>query len=118
MDAVAIQLAVALESVRLSDEVKRVQLDAETSRLRAALFSSVTHDLKTPLSAITASVTSLLDGSGFSREELRPPGNDPARGGALNRVVSNLFDLSRHRLGALTPSKAPAAIDELIGAPR
>ena len=117
MGGFAGHLALALESVRLSDEVKRMQLDAETSRLRAALFSGVTHDLKTPLSAITASVTSLLDGSGFTPEE-RLDHLETIRQEAehLNRVVSNLLDLSRLRSGALTPSKAPAAIDELIEA--
>ncbi len=111
------QLALALESVRLNDEVKRAQLDAETSRLRAALFSGITHDLKTPLSAITASVTSLLDGSGFSLEE-RYEHLETIRQEAdhLNRVVSNLLDLGRLRAGALTPSKVRAAIDELIEA--
>jgi two-component system sensor histidine kinase KdpD len=111
------QLALALESVRLNDEVKRAQLDAETSRLRAALFSGVTHDLKTPLSAITASVTSLLDGHGFSREE-RHDHLETIRQEAdhLNRVVSNLLDIGRLRAGSLTPSKNPAAMDELIEA--
>jgi two-component system sensor histidine kinase KdpD len=111
------QLALALESVRLSDEVRRAQLEAETNRLRATLFSGVTHDLKTPLSAITASVTSLLDGTGFSRDE-RHEHLEMIRQEAehLNRVVSNLLDLSRLRAGVLTPSKARAAIDEPIEA--
>lgn len=64
--ALAPQLALVLESTRLHDEVRRAQLDAEASRLRAVLFSGVTHDLKTPLAAITASVTSLLDDTGFT----------------------------------------------------
>jgi two-component system, OmpR family, sensor histidine kinase KdpD len=111
------QLALALESARLSSEVKAIQFDAETSRLRAALFSSVTHDLKTPLSAITASVTSMLDGPGFSIQE-RNEHLETIRLEAehLNRVVTNLMDLSRMRAGALTPSKVPAPIDELIEA--
>lgn len=117
MQSFAGQLALALERVRLSDAVKRAEIDAETNRSRAALFSGVTHDLKTPLSAITASVTSLLDGSGFSHEE-RHDHLETIRQEAehLNRVVSNLLDLSRLRADALTPSKVPAAIDELIEA--
>jgi two-component system, OmpR family, sensor histidine kinase KdpD len=117
MQGFAGQLALALEGVRLSDEVKRAQMDAETNRLRAALFSGVTHDLKTPLSAITASVTSLLDGTGFSNGD-RFDHLEMIRHEAehLNRVVSNLLDLSRLRAGALTPSKVPGAIDELIEA--
>lgn len=117
MNGFAGQLALALESVRLSEEMKHVQLEAETSQLRAALFSSVTHDLKTPLSAITASVTSLLDGGSFSSAE-RYEHLDTIKQEAdhLNRVVTNLLDLSRLRAGALTPSKAPAGIDEVIEA--
>lgn len=111
------QLALALESVRLSDEVRRIQLEAETNRLRATLFSGVTHDLKTPLSAITASVTSLLDGAGFSRGE-RHEHLEMIRQEAehLNRVVSNLLDLSRLRAGVLIPSTTRASIDEPIEA--
>jgi two-component system sensor histidine kinase KdpD len=115
MEGFASQLALALESVRLSHEVKRAHLDAETSRLRATLFSGVTHDLRTPLSAITASVTSLLDGAGFSDED-RFDHLETIRHEAehLNRVLSNLLDLARLRVGALTPAKAPGAMDELI----
>jgi two-component system, OmpR family, sensor histidine kinase KdpD len=117
MEGFAGQLALALESMRLSEEVKSAQLDAETNRLRAALFSGVTHDLKTPLSAITASVTSMLDGSGFTDEQRRDHLETIQHEAEhLNRVLSNLLDLSRLRSGALTPDKAPAAIDELIEA--
>jgi two-component system, OmpR family, sensor histidine kinase KdpD len=111
------QLSLALESSRLSDEVRSAHLDAETSRLRAALFSGVTHDLKTPLSAITASVTSLLEGTRFTREE-RYEHLDTIRQEAehLDRVVTNLMDLARLRAGALVPARVPAAVDELIEA--
>ena len=117
MEGFAGQLALALESVRLSEEVKRAQLDAETSRLRATLFSGVTHDLRTPLSAITASVTSLLDGSRFSDQD-RFDHLETIRQEAdhLNQVLSNHLDLARLRAGALTPAKAPGAMDEVIEA--
>jgi two-component system, OmpR family, sensor histidine kinase KdpD len=111
------QVALALESVRLREEMKRVSLEAETNRLRAALFSGVTHDLKTPLSVITASATSLIDGSGFSlRQQQEHLEAIRQEADHLNRVVTNLLDLSRLRAGALTPSKLPAPIDELIEA--
>ena len=57
----ATQMALALSGMRLSAEAQEARLEAETSKARAALFSSVTHDLRTPLASITASVTSLLD---------------------------------------------------------
>ena len=111
------QLSLALESTRLAAEVQAAQLDAETNRLRAALFSGVTHDLKTPLSAITASVTSLLEGTNFNEIE-RYEHLDTIRQEAehLNRVVTNLMDLARLRAGALVPARVPASMDELIEA--
>jgi two-component system, OmpR family, sensor histidine kinase KdpD len=117
VESVAGQLALAIESTRLTTAVQAAQVEAETNRLRAALFSGVTHDLKTPLSAITASVTSLLEGSTFSDEQ-RYEHLDTIRQEAehLNRVVTNLMDLARLRAGALVPDRSPAAIDELIEA--
>lgn len=110
------QLALALESSRQAGLAREAQVDAERSQLQTALLQSVTHDLRTPLASITASVTGLLDQDAeFSlderRELLETIRQEAAR---LNRLVGNLLDLSRLRAGALTPSKRPAAIDELI----
>jgi len=104
------------ERRRLDAEAREARMDAETNKLRAALFSSVTHDLRTPLASITASVTSLLGKRGeFSpddrRELLETIHHEADR---LNRLVGNLLDLSRMRAGALVPIKAPGAVDELI----
>jgi len=109
------QLALALEGMRLSTEVRRAELDAHSSRLKAALFSGVTHDVKTPLAAIVASVTSLIDGRDFSKEE-RWDHLDTIRQEAerLHRLVNNLLDVGRLRSGALVIRKAPAAVDELL----
>jgi two-component system sensor histidine kinase KdpD len=112
---VAGQLSLALESARLTNEMQRTQTEAERNRLRAALFSGVTHDLKTPLSAITASVTSLLASSELDEWDRREH-LDTIRQEAdhLNRLLTNLMDLSRLRAGALVPSPVPAAIDEIV----
>lgn len=109
-------LALAEESARLDAEAREAREEAETNRLRAALFSSVTHDLRTPLASITAAVTSLLaEGAEFSaddrRDLLQTIRQEADR---LNRVVGNLLDLSRMRAGALVPTMAQAAIDEVI----
>jgi two-component system sensor histidine kinase KdpD len=110
------QVALAIEGTRLSSEAEQARLEAETNRLRAALFSSVTHDLRTPLASITASVSSLLEeGSplaGEERRELLETIDQEA--GRLNRVIGNLMDLSRMRAGAVTPATTPTAVDELI----
>jgi two-component system sensor histidine kinase KdpD len=115
-EAFARQMAVALEGIRLSNESRNVQLEVEATKLRAALFSSVTHDLRTPLGSITTAVTSLLDPGGtFTREQttehLQTIREEAER---LNRLVGNLLDLSRIRSGALVPSKVEASIDEVI----
>jgi two-component system sensor histidine kinase KdpD len=80
------------------------------------MFSSVTHDLRTPLASIKAGVTSLLDtgvrhDESQERELLTTILEETDR---LNRLVGNLLDLARIRAGALTPTRQPAAIDEIV----
>jgi two-component system sensor histidine kinase KdpD len=110
------QMALALEGKRLADVARVAQVDAERSSLQAALFSSVTHDLRTPLASITASVTGLEDTdaelTAKDRTELLETIRQEAH--RLNRLVGNLMDLSRLRAGALVPSKRPTPIDEVI----
>ena len=84
--------------------------------MRAALFGSVTHDLRTPLASIKAAVTSLLDeavafDTGQRRELLRTILEETDR---LNRLVGNLLDLSRIRTGALVAAKVPVEAGELV----
>ncbi len=116
IQTLATQIALAIDGMRLGSEAEEARLEAETNRLRAALFSSVTHDLRTPLASITASVSSLLEDEsplkGADRRELLETIDEEA--GRLNRVIGNLMDLSRMRAGAVTPSKSPTAVDELI----
>jgi two-component system sensor histidine kinase KdpD len=115
LGSLAAQLALALEGTRLSDEVRRAELDAQASQLKAALFSGVTHDVKTPLAAIMAAVTSLMDGHGFTevdrREHLDTIRQEAER---LHRVVNNLLDLARLRADALVPTTSSSPMDELI----
>jgi two-component system, OmpR family, sensor histidine kinase KdpD len=80
------------------------------------MFSSVTHDLRTPLASIKAGVTSLLDTSvrhdaAQERELLTTILEETDR---LNRLVGNLLDLARIRAGALTPTRQPASMDEIV----
>jgi len=110
------QLALALERARLGEEAESARLEAEASRIRAALFSSVTHDLRTPLASITAGASSLLEeGVPFSEEQrtelLRTIFEESQR---LNRPVGNPTDLSRLRAGALVPSTQPVPIEDLV----
>jgi two-component system sensor histidine kinase KdpD len=114
--AFAAQMAMALDASRLAEDAHAARVDAERSQVQAALLSSVTHDLRTPLASITASVTDLMDAESRlpkeqAQERLETIRQEAAR---LNRVVGNLLDLSRIRAGALTPSKRPVSIEEVI----
>jgi two-component system sensor histidine kinase KdpD len=116
LDAFAGQLALALERTRLGDEAAQARVQAESSRIRAALFSSVTHDLRTPLASITASASSLMEeGVPFTEEQrlelLRTILEESQR---LNRLVGNLMDISRLRAGALRPSVEIVPFEDLL----
>lgn len=115
VESLATQLAVALEGMRLTVEVRRAELEARASQVKAALFSGVTHDVKTPLAAIMAAVTSLIDGRGFSdqerREHLDTIKQEAER---LHRVVNNLLEVARLRAGGFIVDKVPSPVDELM----
>ena len=116
LETLAAQVGLAIEGARLGSEAQEARMEAETNRLRAALFSSVTHDLRTPLASITASVSGLLDEEAplepAARTELLETIDQEA--GRLNRVVGNLLDVARMRAGAVTPSKTPVSFDEVV----
>jgi two-component system sensor histidine kinase KdpD len=116
LEAATRQATAALDRARSDARARMAQLDAETNQLRAAMFSSVTHDLRTPLASIKAGVTSLLDPSvrhddRQERELLTTILEETDR---LNRLVGNLLDLARIRAGALTPTRQPASMDEIV----
>ena len=109
------QVALALDRDRMTAGMREAQLEAESSQLRAALFSSVTHDLRTPLASIKAGVTSLLDPGARHdddqrRELLTTVLEETDR---LNRLVGNIMDLARMRSGVAKPSIDPVAVDEV-----
>ncbi len=117
LDALMDQAAVALERVRLAGQINEARLAAESERLRAALLTSLSHDLKTPLASILGAVTSLRQ----YRELL----DDPARGGLvstiqeeaerLSRFVANLLDMTKIESGAIQLDMAHTDIDEIVG---
>lgn len=116
LEALGSQIALAVERLLLDREVRSARVDAETSALRAALFSSVTHDLRTPLSSIKASATGLIspgaDYSDAQREEMARTVIEEAD--HLNQIVGNLLDLARMRAGALLPSKQVIFLEDVV----
>ncbi|MGE0454651.1 MAG: DUF4118 domain-containing protein [Vicinamibacteria bacterium] len=118
LETLASQTSAALERARLAEDAQRALVDVETERLRNALLSSVSHDLRTPLSAITGAATSLLDartplGGPASRELIETIHEEAFR---LNRLVGNLLDMTRLESGSLRVQKEWLPVEELVGA--
>jgi two-component system sensor histidine kinase KdpD len=110
------QAATVIERIRLRRESLQVEVLQRTDELRAALLSSVSHDLRTPLSSIKASATSLLEEDVHWDEETRRSFALAIEQEAdrLNRLVGNLLDMSRIEGGALKPEKEWYPVDELM----
>src|SRR5436305_4052416 len=110
------QATSGIERARLRRESLQIELLRRTDALRAALLSSVSHDLRTPLSSIKAAASSLLqEDVQWDEEARRSFALDIEReADRLNRLVGNLLDMSRIEGGALKPEKEWYPIDELI----
>jgi two-component system sensor histidine kinase KdpD len=106
-------LGLALGRERLEHEGVMLQALKETDRLRSALLQSVSHDLRTPLTAITASASALHESvPEHEREALLGGIEHEAR--RLTRLVDNMLDLSRIEAGALHPRRNVMPVDELL----
>lgn len=100
------QAATLIERARLRSENLRIQVLQRTDALRAALLSSVSHDLRTPLTIIKAAASSLLQTVQWTEEERHSFLHSIEReADRLNRLVENLLDMSRIEEGALKPEK-------------
>lgn len=110
------QAAAVIERERLRRESLQVEVLQRTDALRAALLSSVSHDLRTPLSSIKAAASSLLQEDVQWDEEARRSFALAIvrEADRLNRLVANLLDMSRIEAGELKPEKEWYPLDELI----
>jgi two-component system sensor histidine kinase KdpD len=110
------QMALALERDTLRQEAIHAEALRESDKLKNALLGSVTHDLRTPLAAIKAATSSLLQpGIRWSDEELRDLLESiDVSADRLNRLVSNLLDLSRLEAGVATPQKEWYALQDAL----
>src|SRR5207302_4238590 len=116
INAVAAQTAVATERAQLVQAATRAKVLEESDRLKSALLSSVSHDLRTPLATIKAAVTSLLQRDVQWDEEalvdqLNAINEESDR---LNQVIGNLLSMSRIESGAVQLEKREYALQEVI----
>lgn len=116
LDAMLDQAAVAVERIAFADEVARAKTMVETERFRNALLSSISHDLRTPLTSILGSATALLDEpsrySDRAREDLLTTIREEAE--RLDRFVANLLDITRVESGILEVKHDVVLINEVI----
>lgn len=116
LGAIVAQLDAALEHRDLSATASELGPLAEADRVRSALLAAVGHDLRRPLAAATAAVTTLRQAdlalSETDREDLLETAEDSLAG--LAGLVTNLLDVSRVEAGVLGVSIAPTELDDVI----
>ncbi|MFE7442326.1 ATP-binding protein [Streptomyces chartreusis] len=114
--AFAAQSAVVLDRQRLRHEADRAKELAEGNRIRTALLAAVSHDLRTPLAGIKASVSSLRSDDVAWSEEDRAELLEAIEEGAdrLDLLVGNLLDMSRLQTGTVTPLIREIDLDEVV----
>jgi two-component system, OmpR family, sensor histidine kinase KdpD len=121
LEAAADQVALAVERVRLQAEANAAEVLRRTDELRAALLSSISHDLRTPLASIKAAAGSLRqhDVAWSDAERDAFAATIEAESDRLNRLVGNLLDLSRIEAGVLRPEKEwyplSALVEDVLG---
>jgi two-component system sensor histidine kinase KdpD len=117
LDALIDQGALAIERVHLVEDIDKVKRTVETERLRTALLTSISHDLKTPLAAVLGSASALRDLAGklteIEKADLLATIIDESE--RLNRFIANLLDMTKLEAGAVVPNVAPHDLGEIIG---
>lgn len=117
LDALLDQAAQAIERIRLTADIDRTRIQAETERLRAALLTSISHDLKTPLASILGAASSLR----LYRAQLDPAAQvELARtiqeeAERLDHFIANLLDMTRLESGAVAPQLGPVELADVVG---
>jgi two-component system sensor histidine kinase KdpD len=117
LDSLSDQTALAIERLHLADEMDRSRVAAETEKLRNALLTSISHDLRTPLASILGSVSSLKAyrdslSAGEQDELIRTIREEAER---LNHFIANLLDMTRLESGALAPNLTLIHLDDVVG---
>jgi len=118
LDALIDQTALAIERVRLVDNMDQVQRSVANEKLRSAVLTSLSHDLRTPLAAIIGMAQTLRDLSPkldeAERDELVATIVEESE--RLNRFIANLLDMTKLQSGAVAPKLGLHDLSELIGA--
>src|SRR5471030_112359 len=116
LEAVGNQTAVAIERVALAADIDQARLGEERERLRSAMLTSVSHDLRTPLASIIGALSSLRSHreryDDATREELLGTALSEAQ--RLDRFVGNLLDMTRLDAGVIVPKREAVEVGDLV----
>jgi two-component system, OmpR family, sensor histidine kinase KdpD len=117
LDALMDQAAVAIERVRLVEDLDRAKRTAEADRLRSALLTSISHDLRTPLAAVLGAAGTLRSMSNMLNENAKADliATVIDESERLNRFIANLLDMTKLEAGAVVPNSALHDIGEIVG---
>ncbi|WP_243310497.1 sensor histidine kinase [Fundidesulfovibrio agrisoli] len=117
LDVFIHQTALALDVDRLEEKARATLVEAEREKLRASLLSTVTHDFKTPLAAISGSAQSLLALGDAAGADVRRALEENIAGEAarLERLVDNLLRIAALESGAVVPDLKPVPLEEVLG---
>jgi two-component system sensor histidine kinase KdpD len=117
LDALVDQSGLAIERVQLVEDMDQAQRNVESDRLRQALLTSISHDLKTPLASVLGAASTLRDLSPKLSEaektELLSTVIDESE--RLNRFIANLLDMTKLESGAVVPSATLLDLGEIVG---
>jgi two-component system, OmpR family, sensor histidine kinase KdpD len=117
LEALATQLTLAIERENLSRQAQAARFQIEAEQMRNALLSSVSHDLRTPLTVIAGSASSLLEGEqnldAGTKHELTQGIYEEAK--RLDRLVHNLLEMSRLQSGEVKINLEWHVLEEVIG---
>lgn len=115
--AFASQAALALERARLADQARKAEMAQVAEHLQAALLSSISHNLRTPLASIAATLSSLQEPQVHfdetTQQELIATAWQEAN--HLNQLLGNLLDMSRLESGVIRVQPEPCDVQDLIG---
>jgi two-component system, OmpR family, sensor histidine kinase KdpD len=117
LDALMDQGALAIERVQLVENMDKMERTAETERLRTALLTSISHDLKTPLASVLGSAGALRDLADklTDAEKADLLGTVIDESERLNRFIANLLDMTKLESGAVAPKLSPHDLSEIVG---
>lgn len=116
VETFANQLAVAIERTNMAKDSHESSLEAERERLRSTLLSSVSHDLRTPLSVISSAAEQLRNRASMTNREDRELAESIAsEASRLERQVRNLLDMTRLESGSLQLRNDWQSLEEIVG---